>query len=145
MTEATKGQEMASPTAHDVLFRAQLLHRRARSGSRPRSYSSSRWSTDMDEKNRAERDCEVSPEIAARSVGLVYVNDAQPGISREKRGETVLYRDHMGQVVRDQKTLDRITALVIPPAWKDVWICSSPRGHLQATGRDERGRKQYRY
>ncbi len=99
----------------------------------------------MDKKNRAERDCEVSPEIAARSVGLVYVNDAQPGISREKRGATVTYRDHQGHVVRDQQTIDRITSLVIPPAWKDVWICSSPRGHLQATGRDERGRKQYRY
>src|SRR5215203_1315978 len=122
MSGATRGREMASATAHDVLFRAQYLHRCAWPGSRSRSYSSSCWSTEMDEKSRAERDCEVSPEIAARSVGLVYVNDAQPGISRERRGASVLYRDHTGQVVRDQKTLDRIAALVIPPAWKDVWI-----------------------
>jgi DNA topoisomerase-1 len=96
-------------------------------------------------ENRATRDCEVSPEVAARSVGLVYVNDAQPGITRITRGATVTYRDPEGRTVRDQKTLDRIAGLVIPPAWTEVWICQSPRGHLQATGRDERGRKQYRY
>jgi DNA topoisomerase-1 len=96
-------------------------------------------------ESRATRECDASPEIAARSVGLIYVNDAQPGISRETRGGTVSYRDPEGRIVRDRKTLDRIAALVIPPAWTDVWICPSPRGHLQATGRDERGRKQYRY
>jgi len=99
----------------------------------------------MSAESRATRECDASPEIAARSVGLVYVNDAQPGISRETRGATVTYRDPEGRIMRDRKTLDRIAALVIPPAWTDVWICESPRGHLQATGRDERGRKQYRY
>ena len=99
----------------------------------------------MSSGSPATRDCDVSPELAARSVGLVYVNDAQAGISREARGAKVSYRDADGRLVRDRRTLDRIAALVIPPAWKDVWICPSPRGHLQVTGRDERGRKQYRY
>ncbi len=56
-----------------------------------------------------------------------------------------MYRDAEGRAVRDRETLDRIRALAIPPAWKDVWICTSPEGHIQATGRDSRGRKQYRY
>ncbi len=90
-------------------------------------------------------DAPPSPEEAARSAGLQHVSDATPGITREQRGSKATFRDAEGRVVRDVATLDRIASLVIPPAWVEVWICPSPRGHLQATGRDGRGRKQYRY
>jgi DNA topoisomerase-1 len=72
-------------------------------------------------------------------------SDAQPAIRRERVGSGFQYRDPEGRVVRDAKTLARIRALVIPPAWTNVLICPDERGHLQATGRDARGRKQYRY
>ncbi len=83
--------------------------------------------------------------IAARAVGLRYVNDGEPGISRRRSGKGFSYRSADGNAVTDAETLRRIRSLVIPPAWTDVWICPSPRGHVQATGRDARGRKQYRY
>jgi DNA topoisomerase I len=76
---------------------------------------------------------------------LRYVNDDDPGISRRRRGKGFSYHDTAGRRVTDEPTLARIRALAIPPAWTDVWICPSPRGHIQATGRDARGRKQYRY
>src|SRR5262245_10956175 len=82
---------------------------------------------------------------SARSAGLVYVSDRAPGIRRRRRGRRFEYVDHRGHVIRRRGELDRITRLAIPPAWKDVWICRNPRGHLQACGRDARGRKQYRY
>jgi DNA topoisomerase-1 len=82
---------------------------------------------------------------AARAAGLRYVNDAMPGIRRTARNGSFTYVDADGKTVRDDETLARIRALAIPPAWTDVWICASERGHLQATGRDARGRKQYRY
>jgi DNA topoisomerase-1 len=82
---------------------------------------------------------------AARAAGLHYVNDGEPGISRVKHRKTFTYHDAKGRKVRDARTLDRIRSLVIPPAWTDVWICARPDGHLQATGRDMRGRKQHRY
>jgi DNA topoisomerase-1 len=85
------------------------------------------------------------PLASARSAGLVYTSDAQPGIVRIKRGKSFVYRSAQKRAVRDKVTLARIRSLVIPPAWTDVWICTNPRGHLQATGRDVRGRKQYRY
>ncbi len=66
-------------------------------------------------------------------------------LRRKKAGKGFTYVDANGQTVRDEKTLQRIKSLAIPPAWKNVWICPSPNGHLQATGFDERGRKQYRY
>jgi DNA topoisomerase I len=75
----------------------------------------------------------------------MYVTDDAPGIYRRRRGRGFRYIDHRGRVVRRQLELDRIARLAIPPAWKDVWICRNPRGHLQACGRDARGRKQYRY
>ncbi len=78
-------------------------------------------------------------------MGLVYVSDTQPGLSRRRRGKGFSYRDADGQPVTDRKELARIRALAIPPAYTRVWICSHPRGHLQATGYDARGRKQYRY
>ncbi|MBS1813450.1 MAG: DNA topoisomerase IB [Acidobacteria bacterium] len=82
---------------------------------------------------------------AARSAGLHYVNDATPGIQRQKHGKSFRYVAPDGRVVRDKETLARIRSLVIPPAWTDVWICTDPLGHLQVTGRDARGRKQSRY
>lgn len=82
---------------------------------------------------------------SAREAGLRYVLDAAPGISRIGQGRNARYVRRDGRVIRDQASLNRIRSLVIPPAWTDVWICSDPQGHLQATGRDARGRKQYRY
>lgn len=87
----------------------------------------------------------ADPQVSARVVGLRHVSDEQPGIRRETSGKGFRYREPSGKVVHDAETLKRIKSLVIPPAWKNVWICTNPNGHLQATGRDERGRKQFRY
>ncbi|MNG81283.1 Eukaryotic DNA topoisomerase I, catalytic core [compost metagenome] len=76
---------------------------------------------------------------------LHYVDDTHPGLTRRLWRGRFIYFDAEGQRVRDADTLARIAALVIPPAYTDVWICADPQGHLQATGRDARGRKQYRY
>lgn len=84
-------------------------------------------------------------QVAAREVGLRFTSDDRPGISRRRAGRGFSYRDADGAVVRDAATLARIRSLAIPPAWTDVWIAPDPRGHLQATGRDARGRKQHRY
>jgi DNA topoisomerase-1 len=81
----------------------------------------------------------------AREAGLRYVSDQSPGIRRTKAAGSFLYLDAQGDQVRDRETLKRIEALVIPPAWTDVWISPIANGHIQATGRDARGRKQYRY
>jgi DNA topoisomerase-1 len=85
------------------------------------------------------------PVAAAREVGLRYVSDARPGIRRRRVGKAFSYRGPDGSLVRDRAMLDRIRALAVPPAWTDVWICPRPDGHIQATGRDAKGRKQYRY
>ena len=77
--------------------------------------------------------------------GLVYVSDAMPGIGRVRRGDAFAYRDAGGRRIRDEAELARIRRLAIPPAYSAVWICPLAHGHLQATGRDARGRKQYRY
>jgi DNA topoisomerase-1 len=82
---------------------------------------------------------------SAKEAGLRYVTDAAPGIRRRKVGTRFVYVGPTGRAVKDAETLRRIRSLVIPPAWADVWICADPRGHLQAVGRDQRGRKQYRY
>src|ERR1043165_7500098 len=82
---------------------------------------------------------------AARSAGLRYVSDADPGIRRERGALGFRYVDAKGGVVRDRAELRPIHALGIPPAWEDVWICPSANGHIQVTARDARGRKQYRY
>lgn len=82
---------------------------------------------------------------SAKQAGLHYVNDRSPGITRVRRGKAFVFRNPNGSVVRDKATLARIKALVIPPAWEDVWIGASPDGHLQCTGRDAKGRKQSRY
>jgi len=85
------------------------------------------------------------PRDAARSAGLRYTTDSGPGIRRKRKGKQFCYISPEGKLLRARDDLQRIRALVIPPAWTDVWICTDPRGHLQATGRDARGRKQYRY
>jgi DNA topoisomerase-1 len=85
------------------------------------------------------------PAIAAREAGLRYILDGAPGIQRQRAGRGWRYLDTDGGTVNDGATLARIRDLAIPPAWTDVWINPHPRGHLQATGRDARGRKQYRY
>jgi DNA topoisomerase-1 len=85
------------------------------------------------------------PEAVAEAAGLVYVHDTTPGYSRRRAGKGFSYRDPEGALVRDRVTLARIQALAIPPAWTDVWIAADPDGHLQATGWDAKGRKQYRY
>lgn len=87
----------------------------------------------------------TDPAQSAKEAGLRYVTDAKPGIARKRSGKGFRYVDADGRTIRDKETLARIRSLVIPPAWKDVWICTDPRGHLQATGRDARGRKQSRY
>src|SRR5215204_4006755 len=88
----------------------------------------------------------VTVEVAFRFAGRVcYSCDADPGLRREKTRGGFRYRDARGKLVRDRATLARVRALVIPPAWKRVWICASAAGHIQATGWDARGRKQYRY
>lgn len=79
------------------------------------------------------------------SVGLVYVADSEPGIKRVRRGERFAYLGTDDRTLRDAKALKRIASLAIPPAYEKVWICGKDRGHLQATGYDARGRKQYRY
>ena len=87
----------------------------------------------------------TDPVEAATAVDLRYVNDLTCGIHRKRVGEHFRYMDDTGHTVRDAATLKRIKALAIPPAWTDVWICPTPDGHIQAVGRDAKGRKQYRY
>lgn len=82
---------------------------------------------------------------AAKEAGLVYVSDESPGFTRRKSGKGFSYLDQNGKPIHDDEALLRIRHLAIPPAYKDVWICPNPRGHIQAVGRDDRGRKQYRY
>jgi DNA topoisomerase IB len=90
---------------------------------------------------------DVPPEqlAAAEEAGLRYVMDDEPGYARRPFGEWFEYYDERGREIEDDGTIERIDRLAIPPAYSDVWICPDPRGHLQATGRDARGRKQYRY
>jgi DNA topoisomerase-1 len=87
----------------------------------------------------------VREAVSAAPRGLVYVTDAAPGIRRIKAGGSFRYVGPDGKPIRDAGELDRIRKLAIPPAYEDVWICPKANGHLQATGRDVRGRKQYRY
>lgn len=86
-----------------------------------------------------------NPEQSAANSNLRYVTDSSPGFSRHRAGTGFFYRDHQGNKVTDGAIIARIRALAIPPAWNDVWIARVANAHLQATGRDARGRKQYRY
>jgi DNA topoisomerase-1 len=92
-----------------------------------------------------EPECLPQPQEVAEQAGLRYVSDRRPGIRRRRAGRGFSYRLPDGSTVRDPAERARIAALAVPPAWTDVWICRDPRGHVQATGRDVRGRKQYRY
>jgi DNA topoisomerase-1 len=83
--------------------------------------------------------------LVAKVARLRYVTDAQPGIRRKRAGRSFRYLGPDGERVSDPRELQRIRSLAIPPAWADVWICPNPNGHIQATGRDAKGRKQYRY
>ncbi|MDB5749885.1 MAG: topB [Ramlibacter sp.] len=85
------------------------------------------------------------PREAAEAAGLVYVSDEDRGLRRERAGDAFAYFKTNGDPVTDAATLERIRKLAIPPAWTEVWICPKASGHLQATGRDVKGRKQYRY
>jgi DNA topoisomerase-1 len=85
------------------------------------------------------------PKQSAAAAGLRYVSDESPGITRKSRGSAFAYYDAQGKLIKSAAELKRIKALVIPPAWKEVWICPRANGHLQATGLDSKGRKQYRY
>ncbi len=82
---------------------------------------------------------------AAESAGLSYVTDQEPGITRRRSGKGWSYRTASGDRITDKAEIERINAIGIPPAYTDVWICPDPNGHIQATGRDAKGRKQYRY
>src|SRR5438034_8032545 len=86
-----------------------------------------------------------NPAAAANEAGLYYVDDNRVGYRRKANGNGFEYLDTEAKRIRDRQRLLRIKRLAIPPAWTDVWICPSPNGHIQATGRDARGRKQYRY
>jgi DNA topoisomerase-1 len=87
----------------------------------------------------------ADPREAAESAGLVYVSDEDRGFRRERHGDGFDYFKANGDRITDDVTLERLRKLAIPPAWTEVWICPKANGHLQATGRDARGRKQYRY
>ncbi len=99
----------------------------------------------QEKKKIAELEVVTDPEEAAEEAGLRYVSDDQPGYSRQRRGKKFLYFDTGGKEIKDEARILRLNRLAIPPAYRDVWICPSPNGHLQATGIDDRGRKQYRY
>lgn len=95
----------------------------------------------MEEKLLTDND----PQTMAQAARLRYVSPSRPGFTRIRRGKTFAYVDASGKPVADEETLDRIQKLVLPPAWENVWICPYPNGHLQATGTDALGRRQYRY
>jgi DNA topoisomerase-1 len=104
--------------------------------------------SDTDLEQRASSDDAIpnsDPPTAAKAAGLRYVLDDRPGIRREPDKDSFRYLDARGEPIDDEATLKRIKSLAIPPAWTEVWICPQANGHLQATGRDARGRKQYRY
>jgi DNA topoisomerase-1 len=99
----------------------------------------------VQDRQPSDQEALADPRAAARDAGLRYTTDARPGIARRRSGTGFSYRDPEGRTIRDREVIGRVRALAIPPAWTDVWICPWPNGHLQASGRDARGRKQYRY
>ena len=96
-------------------------------------------------KRAADGPPEMDPVVSAKQAGLRYVADNSPGIERRKAGKAFKYVSSDGRAIKDAADLARIKSLAIPPAWTNVWICPDPRGHIQAVGRDQKGRKQYRY
>ncbi|MFO7537762.1 MAG: DNA topoisomerase IB, partial [Chloroflexota bacterium] len=105
-------------------------------------------STQNSTKNKNGRsplDLAIDPVQSAKQAGLRYVNDEEPGIKRRRCGRGFTYIDAQGKTIRDPKIRQRFKSLVIPPAWTDVWICVDESGHIQATGQDDKNRKQYIY
>ena len=102
-------------------------------------------SSDPNSEKRETRYSEADSRNAARQAKLRYVHDTEPGISRKKHGKTFQYFAPNGDRIASDDVIHRINSLAIPPAYSDVWICARDNGHLQATGRDARQRKQYRY
>lgn len=98
-----------------------------------------------EKKKIAEIEVTTDPVDVAEEAGLRYVSDDQPGYTRKPKGDDFEYFDTDGKAIRDETRVLRIQRIAIPPAYRDVWICPSPNGHIQATARDARGRKQYRY
>lgn len=96
-------------------------------------------------KSDAVAETKVDPHESAAEAGLVYVSHERPGITRRRAGKVFVYFDARGKRVKETSELLRFRELAIPPAWQEVWICPSPRGHIQAVGKDARGRMQYRY
>jgi DNA topoisomerase I len=99
----------------------------------------------MPTRSHAQKEDQKQDRAHARAAGLVYVSDVEPGIRRVPKGTGFSYRLPGGTLLTKASELARIRALAVPPAWVDVWICPNGSGHIQATGRDDRGRKQYRY
>jgi DNA topoisomerase-1 len=99
----------------------------------------------MTARGQRKRAAAVDPSGSAEEAGLRYVSDAMPGLRRRRAGTGFTYLDSSGRRITDRATLARIRSLAVPPAYTDVWISLHPNGHIQATGRDARGRKQYRY
>lgn len=99
----------------------------------------------QEKKKIDEIEVATDPVEVAEEAGLRYVSDDQPGYTRKRKGGDFDYFDTEGKRIRDETRLLRIRRLAVPPAYTDVWICPTPNGHIQATGRDARGRKQYRY
>jgi DNA topoisomerase-1 len=99
----------------------------------------------QEKKKISEIEIVTDPEESAEEAGLRYVSDESPGYTRQRRGKKFIYFNTEGKEIRDEVRILRLNRLAIPPAYTDVWICPSPNGHLQATGRDDGGRKQYRY
>jgi len=94
---------------------------------------------------KAEIEAALDPKAAARAANLNYSSDTKPGISRRAEPDGFVFLNPDGTLITNEQVIARIRKLAIPPAYKDVWICRDPNGHLQAVGRDARGRKQYRY
>ncbi len=113
--------------------------------SRVSEYVPSATALETERKKIANLDIVTDPEAAAEEAGLRYGSDDQPGYTRKPKGDDFEYFDTKGEPITDETRLLRIKRLAIPPAYTDVWICPTANGHLQATGRDARGRKQYRY
>ena len=99
----------------------------------------------MSQKDAVQFEIISDPLASAKAAGLRYVSDDKPGIQRKPSGKNFVYIGTDGQPIEDEKEIQRIKSLVIPPAWTDVWICPIANGHIQATARDAKGRKQYRY
>src|SRR5687768_17046828 len=106
-----------------------------------RRTSPAKYCTPMEEKLLTAND----PAAMAQAAHLRYVSPGRPGYARVRSGDGFYYLDTSGKKITEEETLDRIKKLVLPPAWEDVWICPYANGHLQATGTDALGRRQYRY